>query len=221
MAVEAFHNFEDRESLAAALTSTVAGKLRQSLEQTGVASLAVSGGSTPGLFFERLSTLALDWRNVTVALVDERDVPLDHERSNERLVRQTLLTNAAAEAQFLPIRDAQALAGLPDQFTVLILGMGTDGHTASWFPNGDTLEAVTDPDCLERVMALEAPCAGEKRYTLTMPAVAQARFLALHIEGDKKRETFDAAMDVREPESMPVALLLRDEAVKLHVFWAP
>ena len=86
--IEAERVFAAREALADALASDVAEELRRAIAAKGKATLAVSGGSTPKLFFEKLSEIDLPWQRVTVTLVDERQVPEISERSNARLVRQ-------------------------------------------------------------------------------------------------------------------------------------
>src|SRR5688572_15299016 len=98
------HLFKDSASLALALAEAVAADLRDAISRRGKARLAVSGGSTPRGFLIALSKQPLDWEHVTVVPVDDRWVPPDHPRSNERLLRETLLQGAAAQALLLPLR---------------------------------------------------------------------------------------------------------------------
>ena len=79
----------------------IADALQHAIGQRGRALLAVSGGKSPIALFERLREQALDWRAVTVILVDERCVPHEHTDSNTALVRQHLLQGPAAAARFL------------------------------------------------------------------------------------------------------------------------
>ena len=101
--IEAERVFTAREALAENLARDVADELIRAIAAKGKATLAVSGGSTPKLFFEKLSEIDLPWHRVTVTLVDERQVPESSERSNARMVRATLLQNKAAAAQFVPL----------------------------------------------------------------------------------------------------------------------
>ena len=227
------HDYPDRESLAEGLASGIAAVLAGGIAMNGRATLAVSGGSTPKLFFRRLSQAAIDWKSVTVILVDERIVAPDHERSNARLVRENLLQGAAAAARFEPfVTDAPTpeecaeastrLIDAPDnRLDAAILGMGTDGHTASFFPGGNRLLKALDLETRENVIAMEAPGAGEPRLTLTLPFLLDARFLALHIEGREKADVLEAALAGRDPLEMPVRAVLGQAILPLHVFWAP
>lgn len=228
------HHYPTREALAEALATGVAAVLAGGIATRGQAVLAVSGGSTPKLFFQTLAKADLDWSRVTVCLVDERWVPETSDRSNTRLVRENLLTGPAASARLEPLfeegpsaREAEdevsrRLSALPRPFDAVILGMGNDGHTASFFPGADRLAEAIDPQAGHRVLAIEAPGAGEPRITLALPFLLEARLLALHIEGDEKRETLAKALADGPAPDMPVRSVLRaprDEPVQ--VFWAP
>ncbi|RIY00052.1 6-phosphogluconolactonase [Aureimonas flava] len=228
------HPYPTREALAEALATGVAAVLCGGIATRGEAVLAVSGGSTPRLFFRTLSGADIDWARVTVCLVDERWVPETSERSNTRLVRENLLVGRAAAARLEPLFEAgptaheaegevsRRLSALPRPFDAVILGMGNDGHTASFFPGGDRLAEAIDPDAGHRVLAIEAPGAGEPRITLALPFLLEARFLALHIEGQDKRDTLTKALEDGPTEAMPVRSVLRGRREEpLQVFWAP
>ncbi|MEX2321186.1 MAG: 6-phosphogluconolactonase, partial [Saccharospirillum sp.] len=138
------HDFDSREALTEALAGEILTRLKADIDTNGEAGLAVSGGRTPVALFQTLSQADLDWRKVTITLVDERWVEPDHDDSNEKLVRTHLLQNKAADARFIAHKTAaespfeaeselnKALADLPDVLTVTVLGMGEDGHTASF-----------------------------------------------------------------------------------------
>lgn len=227
---DTLHPYANADDLATALATQVAAQLRTAIAERGTALLAVSGGSTPVRFFERLSYETLDWSKVRVTLVDERWVPESSERSNARLVKSLLLRHAAADAGFVPLyveaptpEAAIAtlrtrLATLPSRFDVVILGMGGDGHTASFFPGGDRLAEALDLKGTARVLPMRAPGAGEPRITFSLPALLGSRGLFVHIEGEAKRAVLDAA---REPGStLPMAAVLR-AAPQLDIYWCP
>lgn len=222
--------FRDKEQLAEALADAVAANLKAGVSARGAASLAVSGGSTPARFFRALSARAdVPWDKVTVTLVDERWVDESSDRSNGRLVKANLLTGRAAAATFVPLYqggtepDAYA-AGLarrqvPSPLDAAILGMGNDGHTASFFPGGDTLsEALTGEG---PVVAIRAPGAGEPRVTLTLKVLLASRALYLHIEGNDKVATLEKAEAAGPVEDMPVRAVLRQTQTPLTIYWCP
>ena len=222
--------FTDKQQLAEALADAVAADLRAGITARGAASLAVSGGTTPVNFFRALSRKEdVAWDKVTVTLVDERWVDETSDRSNARLVRQNLLQGRAARASFVPLyqggdapdaaRAGAAQASLPRPLDAAILGMGNDGHTASFFPGGDTLdEALTAEG---PVIAIRAPGAGEPRVTLTLRQLLAAKALYLHIEGEEKVETLRRAEAEGPVEAMPVRAILRETSTPLTIYWCP
>ncbi len=223
-------DFGDRAQLAEALAASVADMLKAGVDARGVASLAVSGGSTPAAFFEALAAHDdVPWDKVTVTLVDERWVDAGSERSNARLVKASLLQGRAAAARFVPLYqggtqpDAGAASAaqraVPYPLDVAVLGMGNDGHTASFFPGGDHLaEALAGEG---PVVTMRAPGAGEPRVTLTLPVLLAARALYLHIEGEEKAATLARALADGPVEDMPVRAVLCAAATPLTIYWCP
>lgn len=222
--------FTNKQDLADALAEAVATDLKAGIAARGAASLAVSGGSTPALFFRTLSARPdIAWHKVTVTLVDERWVDESSDRSNARLVKANLLQNKASAAIFVPLyqggalpdlaRTAAAMATVPWPLDVAILGMGNDGHTASFFPGGDNLGAALTGE--GPVVAIDAPGAGEPRITLTLRQLLAARALYLHIEGEAKVKTLEKAEAEGPVEDMPVRAILRQTQTPLTIYWSP
>jgi 6-phosphogluconolactonase len=217
--VIAWRLFADRESLALDLANDVAAALRECIEAQDDAVLAVSGGTTPVRIFQKLAAADIAWQDVTITLVDERRVPESSDRSNARLVRAHLLKLHGAAARFVPLLDDRSVAGLPP-IDVAILGMGADGHTASFFPNGDNLATALDPRTKRRIIDMTAPGAGEKRVTFTLRALLEAETLILHIEGEEKRQVLERALQDGPVEDMPIRAILRAPN-PLTVYWSP
>lgn len=227
------HHHQDKGALATALTERVAADLKAGISERGVASLAVSGGSTPAVFFKTLAARKdIDWPNVTITLVDERWVDDTSDRSNARLVKANLLQGPAAKAAFVPLYSGGETPGseevakscnmqgtVPHPFDAVIFGMGNDGHTASFFPGGDALEAALHD--IGPALAISAPGAGEPRITLTLPHLLNTRSLYLHIEGDVKAETLETALEKGPVSDMPVRAVLRQSAKPVNVYWCP
>jgi 6-phosphogluconolactonase len=225
-----WRTFDTREALAATLAAQTAQALERRINSHGRAALAVSGGSTPKLFLELLSEAPLNWPAIDVTLVDERWVDPTSDRSNEKLIRTCLLRGAARGANFVSLKTADATPEMAlDQiearlrrmalpFAAVILGMGEDGHTASFFPQGDRLPNALAPSGERAAESIRAPSASEPRVTLTFPMLNAADYLALHIEGEAKRRTFLQAGQDGPIEAMPIRAFLR-EARPIEVFW--
>lgn len=223
-------SFDTPEALAAALAGFVAAGLAERIRRDGKAALAVSGGRTPVRFFEALAAERLPWSDVVVTLVDERWVDEENPRSNAALVRRHLLQGRAGAAGFLPLwrpapqpedalsAIAAAVADLPQPFAAVVLGMGDDGHTASFFPGGDRLAEAIDPGGTAPVLAIRAPGAGEPRVTLTLPVLLAADRLALHIEGAGKKTVLETALGGHDAMAMPVRSVLHGPKPPV-VFW--
>lgn len=224
--------FPNRSALDQALANSVAGVLAKAIEQNGSAALVVSGGSTPLHFFRRLSSLPLEWHKVTVLLADERWVPPEHDDSNERLVRENLLVNAAASARFIPLKTAHAdarqaesdvhhtLAAL-GRFDLVILGMGDDGHTASLFPTAIALPKGLDMASGRQCLAVEPRSAPHQRMTLTLPRLLDSENIFIHITGEKKKSILDLARQKNDPLILPIAAVIHQQFTPVTLFYAP
>ena len=227
-----WHEFSSKDELDHQLADFIAGELSAAIAARGQAGIAVSGGRTPAGMFKALREKDLDWSKVVITLADERWVAPDHADSNERLTRENLLQGNAAQATFISQVSTAAtahagqpeiearLALLPSPLDVLILGMGDDGHTASLFPNAAELEAACVSDAL--CAAVTPPAAPHQRITLTLPTLAKARSVIVHITGESKRSLLQQSLQEQKPETelFPVRRVL-DKAVNArHVFWA-
>jgi len=225
------NKFKSRESLDGELADRVAAKLTNAISQLGEASLVVSGGSTPKGFLANLSTKPVDWSKVSVTLADERWVPPDHQDSNERLLREQLLKGSAAAASFISLVDmaqdperaqqiiASRIAHI-ERFTVVILGMGLDGHTASLFPGTDALPDGLDLNSEKTCLAVTPFSASHQRMTLTLPRLLNTRDLILHITGEQKLEVFRRAERSSDATALPIAAVIRSTTPPLEVYWA-
>ena len=225
--------FSTKQQLADALAAEVASDLAAGIAARGAASLAVSGGTTPAKFFAALGKHKdVDWTKVYVTLVDERWVDETSDRSNAMLVNEKMLQGPAAVAHFIPLyaggaepddaavaRTNRLLETLPRRYAAVLLGMGNDGHTASFFPGGDNLfEAIRGEG---PAVAIRAPGAGEPRITQVLRRLVSTDALYLQIEGEEKALTLAKATEDGPIEAMPIRAVLRQQAVPLQVYWAP
>ena len=229
-----FMMFDSRDEASRFVTQFIAGGLTKALELKGTASLMVSGGSTPGPIFDALATTELDWARVMVGLVDERWVNPEDDASNERLVRSRLLKANAGAAGFLPMKTMDAMpqeavadrdrAYAPhcDPADVVFLGMGEDGHTASWFPGSKDLSAALESEnVVAAVDATGCPVAGEnpQRITLTGKGVTSASSVILLIFGEAKKAVFDTAI-MSSVQEKPIKYAIDKLGPRLTVVWA-
>lgn len=209
--------YPDREMMMISLANKLTGQLNSCLMRHEWASFAVPGGSTPAPMFDVLAEVDLDWSRVHVMLTDERWVPEDHKRSNTALLKRHLLQGRAAAARYIPLRadtetpeeaiDGLAEAILPEMpISVMLLGMGTDMHTASLFPGADNLEAALASDA-PPLMAMRGGGAEEPRITLTAPVLKGAMDVHVLIAGPEKREAIEKARTLT-PAEAPISLVL-------------
>ncbi len=215
------YHFNDMDAQMRGLCDAVRGELAEALVARGQAVLAVPGGRTPAPFFEMLAGCGdLDWRNIVVLLTDERCVAEDSPRSNGRLLRESLLQNHAAVAQYLPIYDhscGDSNGGLPESvmesvagvlpLDVCIVGMGADAHTASLFADSPELGKALAEDA-PPLVRVSAPSMGEDRVTLSAGALRSAASVHILISGADKYTALQAAMLAGEVADAPIRAIL-------------
>jgi 6-phosphogluconolactonase len=179
------YRFSDADALARRVAEDFIALGNATIQERSRFAVALSGGSTPKKLHQILVADfrdAIDWSKVDFYLGDDRFVPPADERSNERMVRQTLLYPLGISEShiFMPYADLDVLdaamqydSRLPDALDLVLLGLGTDGHTLSLFP-GDPF--VTG----RKAVAAKAPVVVADRITLTAEYAnqsAQAWFL--------------------------------------------
>ena len=197
--------FENAEMLVGGLYKYL-GEIRAGKQgKEGPLHIVLAGGGTPRAFYQFLAKRPageIDWHQIHFWWGDERCVPPDHDESNYRMVRESLLdhidivpgnihrmrgeSQPESEAQrygreiaeFVPL----AKNGLP-VFDLILLGMGSDGHTASIFPDSELDEKNSD-----YCAVTHHPESGQKRITLTMPVLNQARQVLFMVSGEGKAE---------------------------------
>ena len=218
----------DPESLAARSVEFFAAHARKAIKAKDIFRVAISGGHTPRRFFELLAEVpaakSLRWEKIHLFWVDERYVPPDSQWSNYKLAASTFLAKVAippdnihripteyddikiaAQCYEQTIREVFGLKEnqLPE-FDLIVLGMGTEGHTGSLFPNS---YAPFDTENLASVAYL----LGEKpsRITLTHPVLCAASHLAVLVSGREKADILKKVL-TSEPDEV---------RYPIHILW--
>ena len=225
-----FYSTNSSESLAEDLSHKIVEILKQSIKSDGRASLAVSGGRTPIPLLEALSGLKLDWSSVDLTLVDDRWVEPSHEDSNEKLVRAHLIKNKAKKINFVPLKNnnktakdghklsEESLQQVKSPFDVVVLGVGSDGHTASLFPCSDELTEGMDLNNPCRLIATSPKTAPYERMSLTAKTIIDSKNIFLHLNGSGKLHTLELAMTNKDAMKMPIYFFLEKG---LKIYWSP
>jgi 6-phosphogluconolactonase len=213
------------EALARAVTDAVAHGIREAVAARGRCLLCLSGGSTPRAVYQLLATERQDpetaWERVDVYWSDERCVPPDHEQSNYRMAHDTLLAHVPVRPEAVhriagelgPEQaashyhaDLAALGGdTVPRFDVALLGLGTDGHTASLFP--DTPHLRDDP---RLAVATRGPAPPQDRVTLTLRVLNAARQGLFLVSGTAKAPMLARVFAERAAggeQSLPAAMV--------------
>jgi 6-phosphogluconolactonase len=183
---------------------------RRALGERGEFRIALSGGNTPRPVYQELAQLGheLPWERVSVTFGDERCVPPDHEQSNYRMARESLLSPAAVpelsiarlRGEIEPTLAAQEYEEQLDviaaqrgemiyRHDLILLGLGDDGHTASLFPGTAALEEHT-----RKVVANFVPKLDAWRLTFTLPLINQARRICFLVDGEKQQELIERVL---------------------------
>jgi 6-phosphogluconolactonase len=217
MTEAAFTSYPDRDVLMRGLADLVSDQLRAAIATKGRATLAVPGGTTPAPFLNWLSEEDLGWSDVSVILTDERVVPIGSERSNTRLLRDTLLRNAAEAARFVDFlgmdESGSSLDAIRERLApvlpidVLVTGMGADMHTASLFPDAPEL-----PDALAEdapiLLAIRPAGQPEARLTLSAPVLRASGAAHILITGPEKKAALEAALADGPVAEAPIRAVL-------------
>jgi len=211
----------DGPALAARAADLVAERLTKVVAARGRATLAVSGGSTPAAFLAALADRALPWEAVHVFQIDERVAPPGHADRNLTGLQAALLDRVPippGNVHPMPVEEPDIQAAAADYgeeiravtggggIDVVHLGLGDDGHTASWPPGDPVVDATAD-------VAVVGPFNGRLRMTLTPPPVDRAGWILWLIAGAAKAPVV-ARLLAGDP-ALPSSLVRRHDATLL------
>jgi 6-phosphogluconolactonase len=216
--------YADPTATAEACAQRALSLLNQALEEQDTATLAISGGSTPKLMFQKMVGMKFDWSRVHLFFVDERVVPPTDDLSNFKLANENLIEPAGIPpanvhripGEFIPqqagaayLSDIRAFFKLADGrlpvFDVIHLGTGPDAHTASLFP-GDKL--IDNRDGI--VTATYSESKKNWRVTLLPSVLLGARHTAFLVTGEDKAEAVHGVLEGEfDPHRFPAQLITR------------
>jgi 6-phosphogluconolactonase len=207
------HRHPDSEALSRAAAADLRADIESALRTQETYALALAGGSTPERLYELLAEeRSLPWAKVHLFWGDERYVPHDHPRSNVRLVRRTLLGEAPIPSDNVhpvptqgasPEADADAYTATlrdhfddrTDTFDTVLLGLGSDGHTASIFP--ETLDQHQEDRWVRAVTAPDRHDVST-RLTCTLPVLNGARRALFLVAGERKQDALRGVLDQKD-----------------------
>jgi 6-phosphogluconolactonase len=190
----------DSSELASVAAQRIAAALIATIAAEGSVSLALAGGTTPRVAYEALAKISgIDWARVSVYFGDERAVPPTDPDSNFRMAQAALFSRVPLPSANIhripaeePDQDAVARAYeaiLPTRISVMVLGIGEDGHTASLFPHSASLDERT-----RRVLPVIGPKPPPQRITLTAPVIESAGTCIVLASGAGKAEAVARAL---------------------------
>ena len=187
----------------------IADKLNSSIKKTGLASLVVSGGSSPIKIFDELSNTDVSWSNVQVTLVDDRLVDSKDSNSNQKLLQDNLLKNKAKSANFFPLSEDLIFNNkFKIPFDVNLLGMGEDGHFASLFPDMiDDFDAFNTDAKFKIFKTASQGNPFLPRITMNLSLILNSEMIVLLVKGKSKLKVLDEAINNNK---LPIHYLLKN-----------
>ena len=217
--------YETPEELEEAAARDFVAKAEAAISERGRFAVVLAGGSTPRTTYEILArhhSDELDWSKVHVFFGDERTVHPEHEASNYRMVRETLLSHVRVGSVHrmrceLPLGEAAAdyekqlreffgPSEEPPRFDLILLGLGEDGHTASLFPETSALDVSDRGVVVNPVLKL-----GTSRLTLTIPVINAARAVTFLVAGEDKARTLKEVLEGdADPRAYPAKFIRPD-----------
>ena len=226
------HIASDTEAAVQAAAAWWEAVSSAAIRERGVCHVALAGGSTPRALYEVLASPLwsrhIDWSRHYFWFGDERCVPPDHPDSNYRMARETLLSHIAVDAERIHRmrgeidpslaareyedvlrRTVAAASGSVPALDLVLLGIGTDGHVASLFPDTDILGRRGD-----LVAAVWVPKLASWRISLTLPLINAARRVGVLATGAGKAEIIARVIDGDDSGAYPAQLLRPENGVE-------
>ena len=199
------------------ISQTILNELEKDLCENAESTFIVSGGSSPVQIFKDLSAMEAKWSDINISLVDDRVVDINHEDSNEKLVKELLIKDKAKDASFISIcNQPNDLLTLKRPFNVMLLGMGEDGHFASLFPkliqsNPEYFDLKSEPEIFF-TDPMGSPC--HKRASMNLSMILESKNIFLLVSSEKKLEVLNQA---KSDKSLPLFYLLNQKKTEIKI----
>jgi 6-phosphogluconolactonase len=213
--------FSSAERLVDSLYSDLVSLAGHCIRERGAFHIVLAGGNTPQLLYLRLRQLDTDWSRWHFWFGDERCLPAGDPERNDVMAREAWLNHVPVlpgHIHAIPAElgaEAAAAAysmelGVQDDFDLVLLGLGEDGHTASLFPGH---ELGIDSGAADAMPVFGAPKPPPERVTLSVNRLARSRHVWFIVTGETKSE---ALRNWRDSARIPAASIVPDTAVEVY-----
>ena len=220
-------DFKTADSLEKELLNSIETNIRISLKENNEALILLSGGSTPLSLYKKFKEIKkIDWSKIKFGLVDERWVNNSSKDSNFYNISEALGGQITEKSTFIPLvydelnekknisQAKKANIEFLGKKTIVILGMGTDGHTASLFPDNSKTEIAISqltPNILDNI----APVSPKNRITHNLKSIFNSKKVILYIKGQEKKDVFEKS----KIDLLPISYVINTLSTQVETFW--
>ncbi|MDG1237799.1 MAG: 6-phosphogluconolactonase [Flavobacteriales bacterium] len=220
-------DFKTADSLEKELLNSIETNIRISLKENNEALILLSGGSTPLSLYKKFKEIKkIDWSKIKFGLVDERWVNNSSKDSNFYNISEALGGQIIEKSTFIPLvydelnekknisQAKKANIEFLGKKTIVILGMGTDGHTASLFPDNSKTEIAISqltPNILDNI----APVSPKNRITHNLKSIFNSKKVILYIKGQEKKNVLEKS----KIDLLPISYVINTLSTQVETFW--
>ena len=220
-------DFKTADSLEKELLNSIETNIRISLKENNEALILLSGGSTPLSLYKKFKEIKkIDWSKIKFGLVDERWVNNSSKDSNFYNISEALGGQITEKSTFIPLvydelnekknisQAKKANIEFLGKKTIVILGMGTDGHTASLFPDNSKTEIAISqltPNILDNI----APVSPKNRITHNLKSIFNSKKVILYIKGQDKKDVLEKS----KIDLLPISYVINTLSTQVETFW--